>query len=189
MEDNLTASQSAELIADHFAAISMEYDPININNFPPAMRELLSHPNVSVIPQLEEYQVYKKICKSKKPNSVVPGDIPKKIVKEFSCELSVPFTMIYKSILKTFEYPRQWVVEHQIPLPKVNPPSSEDELRNIAKTAFASKVFESFLSDWLMPIVGPYIDPCQYGLKGASISHYLIKLLEFIHEYLDIKWL
>ena len=63
VEGILTASPSAELIADHFAAISMEYDPININNFPPAMRELLSHPDVSVIPQLEEYQVYKKICK------------------------------------------------------------------------------------------------------------------------------
>ena len=37
-----------------------------------------------------------------------------------------------------------------------------------------------------MPIVSPYIDPCQYGLRGASISHYLIKLLEFVHEYLDL---
>ena len=90
-------------------------------------------------------------------------------------------TIIFNSILKTFEYPRQWVVEHQIPLPKVHPPSSEDELRNIAKTAFFSKVFESFLSDW------PYLDPCQYGLKGASISHYLFNLLRFIHEYLDLK--
>ena len=142
----------------------MEYDPIDSNNFPPARGEALSKPDISLVPQLEEYQVFKKICKSKKPNSVVPGDLPKKIVKEFSCELSAPVTIIYTSILKTFEYPRQWVVEYQTPLPKVNPPSSEDELRNIAKTAFASKVFESFLADWLMPIIGPFIDPCQYGL-------------------------
>ena len=77
VKDNLTASQSAELIADHFGAISMDYDPININNFHLSMREAMSQPDVSVIPQLEEYQVYKKICKSKKPNSSVPGDIPK----------------------------------------------------------------------------------------------------------------
>ena len=38
-----------------------------------------------------------------------------------------------------------------------------------------------------MPIVGPYLDPCQYGLKGASINHYMLKLLKFIHEYLDLK--
>ena len=151
------------------------------------MRETLSNPDMSVVPRLEDYQVYTKICKSKKPNSTVPGDMPKRIVQEFSCELSTPVTIIYNSILRTLQYPRQWVVEYQIPLPKVNMPSSVDELRNIAKTAFYSKVFESFLSDWLMPLVGPYLDPCQYGLKGGSITHYLFQLLKFIHEYLDLK--
>ena len=77
--------------------------------------------------------------------------------------------------------------KYPIPIPKSNPPSSEDELRNIAKTTFFSKVFESFLSEWLLPIVEPYLDPCQYGLKGASINHYLLKILEFVHEYLDLK--
>ena len=38
-----------------------------------------------------------------------------------------------------------------------------------------------------MPIVQPFLDPCQYGLKGASINHYMVKLLKFIHEYLDLK--
>ena len=151
------------------------------------MKEALSQPDLSVVPKLEEYEVLKKICKAKKPNSSVPGDLPKKIVKEFKCELSCPVTIIYTSILRTLQYPRQWVVEYQNPLPKVYPPASEDELRNIAKTAFLSNVFEAFLTDWLLPIVGPYLDPCQYGLKGTSISHYLIKLLQFIHEYLDLK--
>ena len=38
-----------------------------------------------------------------------------------------------------------------------------------------------------MPIVGPYLDPCQYGVKGTSINHYMFQLLKFIHEYLDLK--
>ena len=109
------------------------------------------------------------------------------IVQEFSCELAKPITIVYKSILKTLTYPRQWVQEHQIPIPKVHPPASEDELRNISKTAYFSKVFESFLADWLMPIVEPFLDSCQYGLKGASVSHYLFKLLKFTHEFLDLK--
>ena len=187
VEQNYTARQSAELIADHFANISQEYMPINVANFPPKMRDELSQPCVSVVPQLEDFEVYTKICKAKKPNSSVPGDLPKRIVKEFSCELSTPMTTIFNSILRTQEYPRQWVVEYQIPLEKVPNPSSEDELRNLAKTAFFSKVFESFISEWLLPMVEPYLDPCQYGLKGASINHYLFKLLKFIHEYLDLK--
>ena len=185
-ENNFSARQSAELMASHFANISQDYKPIKISNFPPKMRHELSQPGLAG-PILQEYEVYKKILKSKKPNSSVPGDIPKRIVQEFSVELATPVTIIYNSILATLEYPRQWVVEHQIPLPKVHPPSSEDDLRNLAKTAFFSKVFESFLSEWLIPIVQPYLDPCQYGLKGTSINHYLLKLLKFTHEYLDLK--
>ena len=151
------------------------------------MKNALLMPNLTNVPVLEDYQIYKKLRKAKKPNSSVKGDLPKRIVQEFSCELAAPITIIFNSILKSFQYPRQWVVEYQIPIPKTQPPSCEDDLRNIAKTAFNSKVFESFLSDWLLPIVGPYIDPCQYGLKGASISHYLFKLLQFIHEHLDLR--
>ena len=143
--------------------------------------------DVSVIPKLSEFEVYKKLCKAKKPNSSVPGDLPKKIIQEFSCELAQPVTVIFNSILSTLEYPKQWVKEYQIPLPKVKPPTNEEHLRNIAKTAFLSKCFESFLADWLLPIVSPYIDPCQYGLKGGSITHYLLQLLKFTHEFLDLK--
>ena len=186
-ESNLSASQSAEKIADHFAAISQEYEPICINKFPPHLKQALSSPDLSVVPRLHEYEVYKKISKAKKPNSSVRGDLPKKVIQEFCCELSTPVTIIYNSILSTLEYPRQWVREYQIPIPKSHPPNTEDDLRNIAKTSFLSKCFESILSDWLMPLVEPYLDPCQYGMKGASINHYLFKLLKFIHKYLDLR--
>ena len=105
------------------------------------MRDELQAPDLSLVPKLEEFQVYQKIRKSKKPNSAVPGDIPRKLVQEFSCEIAVPATIIYNTILQTQEYPRQWVREYQIPIPKINPPSSEDELRNIAKTSYLSKCF------------------------------------------------
>ena len=40
---------------------------------------------------------------------------------------------------------------------------------------------------WLIPIIQPYLDPDQCGLKGLSITHYLIKLLHFIHINVDSK--
>ena len=183
----LTAYQSAERIAEHFAKISNTYEPIDITKFPPNIRQTLTNPDLSVVPRLTEYDVFKKLCKAKKPNSSVPGDLPKKIVQEFTCELAYPVMIIFNSILATLEYPRQWVKEYQIPLPKASPPLNEDQLRNIAKTAFLSKCFESFLADWLLPIVSPFIDPCQYGLKGGSITHYLLQLMKFTHEFLDLK--
>ena len=74
---------------------------------------------------------------------------------------------------------------YQVPITKCFPPLCEDDIRNISKTHFLSKVYEAFLAGWLLPIIAPYLDPGQCGgLKGVSVSHYLIKLLDFVH----INW-
>ena len=138
------------------------------------------------VPLLEEFQIHKKIISAKKPNSSVPGDLPKKVVTNFSVELAAPLKIIFNAITRTAEYPRTWIIEHQTPIPKQHPPTTEDDLRNISCTPFFSKVYEAFLSDWLLPIVQPYLDPANCGgLKGTSISHYLIRLLHFIHATVD----
>ena len=70
---------------------------------------------------------------------------------------------------------------------KVQSPSSENETRNIASKSFFSKVYESFIGDWIFPFIAPFLDPGQCGgLKGSSITHYLVKLLHFVHSYLDL---
>ena len=115
-------------------------------------------------PVLDEFEVYNKLRKSKKPNSLVPGDLPIKIVNEFTPELAKPVCQIYNKITETAVYPRQWVEEYQLAIPKVKPPMSEDDLRNIASTAYLSKQYESFIGDWIMPFIDPFIDPG--GLKG-----------------------
>ena len=95
---------------------------------------------------------------------------------------------IYNQITQSGSYPRQWVVEYQLAIPKVNPPLTEDDLRNIAGTAYLSKQYESFIGDWIFPYIEPFIDPGQCGgLKGSSITHYLVKLLHFVHINLDLK--
>ena len=89
---------------------------------------------------------------------------------------------IFNSITETLEYPRQWVQEEQTPIPKSYPPQTIDDIRNVSKTAFFSKCYESFIGDWLLPFVDPYLDPGQCGgLKGSSITHYLVKFLHYAH--------
>ena len=125
--------------------------------------------------------------KAKKPNSVVHGDLPGKLVKLFPSELAVPATVIFNRISQSQTYPDQWKVEHQIPIPKSKVTDSEEDLRNLSKTPFLSKVYEACLADWLLPIIKPFLDPGQCGMKGLSITHYLIKLLNFTHSILDKK--
>ena len=181
--------QSAERLADYFSEISQEFSPICKDDFPPWIKDKL-HRGITdkSKPVLEEWQVFKKLQKSKKPNSLIPGDLPVKLVKEFTPELATPITRIYNRITQTAEYPRPWVVEYQLPIPKVHPPLSEDDTRNIASTAYFSKQYESFIGDWIFPYIEPFIDPGQCGgLKGSSITHYLVKLLHFVHSYMDLR--
>ena len=65
--------------------------------------------------------------------------------------------------------------------------TAQHNLRPISRTFFFSKVYESFVSEWLLPFIQPFMDPGQYGMKGSSIVHYLIKFLHFVHSSLDLK--
>ena len=72
VNDKLSEQESAEKIADYFSAISQEFDPLDINKLPPNIQHCLQAAQLDPsIPVLEPYEVYEKILKAKKPNSVV----------------------------------------------------------------------------------------------------------------------
>ena len=184
-EANLSAQEAEEVLADHFSHISQEFQPLDVASLPPSLRDELKNSPLQG-PVLQEYEVYERIKTAKIPDSSVPGDLPKKVVISFAPELASPITKIFNAITSQGEYPRQWVIEQQTAIPKVYPPECEDQLRNISGTPLFSKIYESFLSDWLLPIVTPYLDPANCGgLKGTSTSHYMIRLLHFIHSTVD----
>ena len=184
VEKNLSPAESADMLADYFSAVSQEYAALSIANLPPIIQEYLSEEDDKA-PILSVNDVYHKLMKSKKPNSSVPGDLPKKVVQHYALNLAVPVSFIYNKITATSVYPEQWKNEQQIPVPKIYPPQTEDDIRNISKTAFLSKCYESFIVGWLLPIIQPFLDPDQCGVKGMSITHYLIKLLHFVHSTWD----
>ena len=187
MQNNYTAAESAEVLAEYFSSVSQEYSPLDVSSLAPNIQVYLNHPvPPELIPSLSVYDVYRKISSAKKPNSSVPGDFPKKVINQYAALLAAPSSVIFNHITHTSSYPDQWKTEYQIPIPKSFPPSSEDDIRNISKTPFLSKVYESFIAGWLLPVIAPYLDPDQCGgLKGLSVSHYLIKLLDFIHVNWD----
>ena len=123
---------------------------------------------------------------SQKPNSCVKGDVHPKLVKVFDVEFAKPATKIFNSIINTSLYPDQWKIEFGVPIPKCSITESLDDIRVLSKTSFLSKVFESFLVDWMMPCISPFLDPNQFGgSKGISTTHYPIKFLEFTHSTID----
>ena len=106
--------------------------------------------NLSDVPEISDYEMYRAIRKSKKPKSQVPGDLPRRLIQEFGPELAAPAAAILRNIVQTGHWPKQWRVEYGIPLQKQENPIKEDDLRIISLTSFLSKVSEQFVINWLM---------------------------------------
>ena len=95
-------------------------------------------------------------------------------MKDNPFEYAKPETAIFYKIVEAAEWPRQLVVEHITVSPKsrTDPSQCEDDLCNIAKTAWMSKLCKALLGDFLLPFFEPYIDPGQCGdFKGISVTH------------------
>ena len=135
----------------------------------------------SPAPVVTEYDVFKKIKTSKKPKTGVPCDMPRHIVKEFAPELALPIHRIINRIVQLGQWPSEWKKKWVSAIGKIPIPISEDDLRPISLTPFFSKVTEKFVVDWLLEYIGEKIDFRQYGgIKGNSVSHYIIEFLNFI---------
>jgi hypothetical protein len=126
-------------------------------------------------------ECYEKIKAAKKPQSGVPWDLPSTIIKEFSVELSKPVKKLINKVIQSKVWPKHWKTEYVTPIGKIPQPETEDDLRPISLTSFWSKLLEQFVVMWLLEYIGEKLDIRQFGgMKGNSISHYLIELLNFI---------
>ena len=182
-EANLSSEESIEQIANFFAQISQEYSPLNCELLPNRVKVKLNSTSAeqNIVPVLKEQDVSEQISKSKKTNSMVPGDLPKPIVQEFPEELAEPVTKIFQQILDTKKWPAMWRTEYGVPLQKKANPENENQLRIISLTSFFSKTLENLVIKWLLEFIGDKMDPKQFGgQKGNSITHYLIEFVNFI---------
>ena len=171
----------SEIIADHYAEISNQYDPIKNDDFIEYL-DLSTITPVIVDPE----KVTEIINKMNHKAATVDGDIPVKIIKEFSEELSLPLTHMVNSCLSGGIYPNLWKVENVTPVPKVFPPEKLKDLRKISGLLNFSKITDKVIADLLAEDMFEKRDKSQYGnQKNLSIQHYLIKMLHKILTSLD----
>ena len=176
---HLSNYDAAQKIAEHFASISNEYFPIDNSKLPCYLPALPP-------PQVEEYQVYQRLNQLKKTRSTLPIDIPMKVRKECAPFLAEPLTVIINNCLTQYQYPAVWKQEWVTPVPKISHPKDISHLRKVAGTSDYSKVFESFLKDWIMEDVSMNIDIGQFGGQpGIGTEHLIVCLLDRILKLLD----
>ena len=103
----------------NFARISQEFPPLSLQLLPENVQSKITEPfNLEDVPGIPDHVVYEKIKRSKKTRSSVPGDLLRRIVKEFAPELAAPAGKIFRNIVQTGDWPKPWRTEYVTPLQK-----------------------------------------------------------------------
>ena len=137
----LSDEESAEVVGQHFAAVSAEHSPVDHEQLPAFLPSLPP-------PQVTEWEVYCKLIKLKNTRSTLEIDIENKLRKEVSAELTTPLTDIINTALNQQRWPAIWKHEQVTPTPKCLPAETLKNLRKIACSSDYNKLFEGFIKGW-----------------------------------------
>ena len=169
-------SEVAEDLADYFNAVSLEFDALTPDQIP------CTFP--AGLPTLQKFEVAARVRKFKKPHSMVPGDIFPSLMTKFADFLAIPLTDIYNEISSTYVWPICWKKEFVTVIPKKSSPQELGDLRNISCTLLSSKMYESYILDWLKREVS--LRSNQYGgIQGVGTQHLLVEMWQTILQNLE----
>ena len=179
----LSNMEQAERIADHYSAISNQYEQIKSEDFKEYFNPIRGG---KPVPTIEPRKVHQIIHKMNKNAATVQGDIPIKLISEFSVELAFPLAHILDIGLKNGVYPDIWKMESVTPAPKVFPPEKLKDLRKISGLLNFSKISDKIIGELIIEDMADSRDLAQYGNeKKMSAQHYLIKMLNRILTAVD----
>ena len=176
----LPADEQAEKIADNFASISQEYDELKTEDI------IIPNYSSDEIPQFNEKEVKEALEKLDANKSDVKGDLPAKVLKACAEKLAMPIADLVNTCIRQGKWPDIFKIEVVTPVPKVYPPQTIDQLRNISGLLNLDKVAEKLISNLIISDMKKQIDHAQYANQpGVSIQHYLIKFIDRILGELD----
>ena len=146
----LSDEEQAELIADHYSQISNLYDPVQDDDFSDYLKDNCSPP-----PKIEPRKVHSTIQTMNMKAATANGDVPIKLISEFSVEFAFPLAHIINFCLKTGVYPNLWKLESVTPAPKVFPPEKIKDLRKISGLLNFSKITDKIIGEFLIEDMAP----------------------------------
>ena len=163
-------------LATYFNAISGEFTPLEPKDIPRTFDRSE--------PTLELHEVSSRIRKFRKPRSMVGNDIFPKLLTLFSDFLAIPLTDIYNQITVSKVWPVSWKTEYVTVIPKCAHPTGLTNLRNISCTELPSKIYESFLLQWVGEEVK--LRANQFGgVKGCGTPHMLVSVWDDVLRTLE----
>ena len=166
-----------ENAAEFFSSVSNNCTPVTATDIPLTY----DRPIYDITAEM----VIKRVKETKKPNSMVPGDVPPSLITRVIESLSIPLVSIYNDVPKYMLWPSKWRMEYQTIIPKKPNPTNLNEVRNLSCTNFFSKILESFVDDLIRSEVN--FSELQYGgLKGTGTDNFLCEVWNNVLETLEI---
>ena len=180
ISDALVDVTQAELINQHFTQICTTYEALQATQLPCYL------PAQDIPFEIQPWQIAHKLSQLRENMAVPAGQLPVRLIKEFSVELAIPLAHIFNGSIRRSQVPSVWKRATITPVAKKPSPKSPGDLRPLSLTPTFSKVLEQFLVPLILADIRPSIDIRQYGnMRGASTTHYLIRLMHSLLTELD----
>ena len=142
----------------------------------------------SQIPKVKEYEIHEIIQESRRKKTTVPDDMPPRLFYKASVGLAAPAAQIMNKIAQTGHWPERLKTVCGVLLEKQHQAKDESQTRLISCTNKINVVFEKQIIKWIMEHIKYKPDTDQLGgMKGGSISHYLIEVTNLILYNQDLK--
>ena len=116
----------AEAVNVHFGGICSTLPALDTAQLPAYLPSTVPPPTVT------RSQVWKELKRIKVHKAPGPDDLPNRLPREFAFEISEPVCSIINASLKEGVVPSEWKCANVVPVPKVNPPASMDNLRPVS---------------------------------------------------------
>ena len=176
----LDSVSHAEFINHHFTKICTTYEPLQTNHLPCYL------PAQEITFEIHTWQIAHSLSRLRENMAVPVGQLPVRLLKEFSVELAVPLAHIFNNSLKQGIVPSVWKKATITPVAKKPIATSPGDLRPLSLTPTFSKVMEQFIVPLILDDIKSSIDVRQYGnMRGSSTSHYLVRLMHDLLSQLD----
>jgi hypothetical protein len=165
------------------------YNRFDIHDFSEelsSLREILCNDDFNEMFTVTEDDVRREFLKLKISKAGGPDNIPAKLLKTCSSQLSEIFTFIYNRSFETSSIPDLWKCSCIIPVPKKPVITCMNDLRPVALTSVPMKVCERLFKNVLSKYVQQLLDPLQFAYQSnRSCSDAILVLLENLYSHLE----
>ncbi|XP_063969538.1 uncharacterized protein LOC135157541 [Lytechinus pictus] len=169
-------TRTAKMINRFFVSIAEDISRLDLTDLPAYLPSL-------PLPTIQPWDVYQELQHLSRRKAPGPNCGPARIISEFALELSHPLKAIFNESIRELVVPHSWKRAIVLPIPKTTNPTIED-LRPVSLTYHFTKILEKFIAKWLVGDIGNAIDKYS-NRKGHSTAHYLIDILNTIHQNAD----